>query len=346
MSARAKLASTLAAAPLLMLVACGGAQPQQSAMNPAGPMSGEIENLWWFIFWITLVVFVLVMAVLTSGTWRRHVDGALPPEIHPDPASEQRHTRYVLVASVLTVLTLFAVLVYSVRAGRDVYGHSLESKNPITIQVIGHQWWWEVQYPNSDASMWVTTANEIHVPVGKPIVLLASSRDVIHSFWAPNLQGKRDLIPGYQSAIWFQADKPGIYRGQCAEFCGAQHAHMAFFVIAEPMDKFQQWLVSQSQPAPEPSDDVTRHGRDVFLSSPCLMCHTIRGTQAGSRVGPDLTHLASRSTIAAGTLPNNPGSLAGWIADSQSIKPGNRMPPNALKSEDLQALVAYLQTLK
>jgi cytochrome c oxidase subunit II len=332
-------------APLLWSVTAA-AQPQQNALQPGGPLSGEIEHLWWFIFWITLVVFVLVMAVLTSGAWRRKVDGALPPELHPDPASEQRHTRYVLVAALLTVLTLFAVLVYSVRAGRDVYGHSLESKNPITIQVIGHQWWWEVQYPNSDASMWVTTANEIHVPTGKPIVLLTSSRDVIHSFWAPNLQGKRDLIPGYQTAIWFQADKEGTFRGQCAEFCGAQHAHMAFFVIAEPMDKFQQWLAGQTKSAPEPSNDVTRHGRDVFLSGDCIMCHTIRGTNAGSRVGPDLTHVGSRTTIAAGTLPNTAGSLGGWIADSQSIKPGNRMPPNALKSEDLQALVAYLQTLK
>jgi cytochrome c oxidase subunit 2 len=227
-----------------------------------------------------------------------------------------------------------------------VYGHSLESKNPITVQVIGHQWWWEVQYPNTDASMWITTANEIHVPVGKPIVLLTSSRDVIHSFWAPNLQGKRDLIPGYQTAIWFQADKEGVYRGQCAEFCGAQHAHMAFYIVAEPMDKFQQWLLGQRDPAPEPSSEVTKHGRDVFLSGTCIMCHTIRGTNAGSRVGPDLTHLASRSYIAAGTLPNNPGSLGGWISDPQSIKPGVRMPPNPLKSEDLQALVAYLQTLK
>jgi cytochrome c oxidase subunit 2 len=345
MSIRSKLASILAALPLFAS-ACAGAQPQQSALNPAGPMSAEIENLWWFIFWITLVVFVLVIAVLTAGTWRRSVDGALPPELHPDPAGEQRHGRYVLVCGVLTVLILFVVLIYSVRAGRDVYGHSLESKNPITIQVIGHQWWWEVQYPNSDPSMWITTANEIHVPIGKPVVLLTSSRDVIHSFWAPNLQGKRDLIPGYQTAVWFQADKQGTYRGQCAEFCGAQHAHMAFFIIAEPMDKFQQWLENQKKAAPEPTDEVTKHGRDVFLSSPCIMCHTIRGTVAGSRVGPDLTHLASRTTIAAGTLPNNRGSLAGWIADSQSIKPGNRMPPNALKSEDLQALVTYLETLK
>lgn len=345
MSAHRKLAS-LFLTSLIVLSGCGGAQPQQSALNPAGPMSGEIENLWWFIFWITLVVFVVVMMLLTSGTWKRHTDGALPPETEPDQAAEQRRAHYVFGAAVLTVVILFVVLVYSVAAGRSVYGHSLESKNPITVQVIGHQWWWEVQYPNTDVSMWITTANEIHVPIGKPILLLTSSRDVIHSFWAPNLQGKRDLIPGYQTAIWFQADKEGIYRGQCAEFCGAQHAHMAFFIVAEPMDKFQNWLLAQRKAAPDPSDDVTRHGRDVFLSGTCVMCHTIRGTNAGSRVGPDLTHLASRSTIAAGTLPNNPGSLAGWISDSQSIKPGNRMPPNPLKSEDLQALVTYLETLK
>jgi cytochrome c oxidase subunit II len=333
-------------AVLPYLCSCGGVQREQSALDPAGPISSHIEHLWWFIFWITLVVFVIVMALLTAGSWRRHVDGALPPNTHPDPSSEQRHVRYVLAATAATVIVLFVVLVYSVRVGSYAYGHAIESKNPITIQVIGHQWWWEVQYPNSDASMWVTTANEIHVPTHTPLVFLTSSRDVIHSFWAPNLQGKRDLIPGYQTAIWFQADHEGTYRGQCAEFCGAQHAHMAFYIVAEPMDKFQAWLEQQRKPASDPTDDVTRHGRDIFLSTTCIMCHTIRGTNAGSRVGPDLTHLAGRSTIAAGTLPNNPGALAGWISDSQAIKPGNRMPPHALKSEDLQSLVAYLQTLK
>jgi cytochrome c oxidase subunit 2 len=219
------------------------------------------------------------------------------------------------------------------------------SQNPVTIEMVGHQWWWEIHYPNPDASMYVVTANEVHVPVKTPVVMLTSSRDVIHSFWAPNVQGKRDLIPGYQTAIWFQADQEGTYRGQCAEFCGHQHAHMAFYIIAESADKFHAWIEQQRKSASDPRDPIAKRGRDIFLNGPCIMCHTIRGTVAGSRVGPDLTHLATRKTIAAGTLPNTAGSLAGWISNSQSVKPGNRMPPITLPAQDLQVLIKYLQSL-
>jgi cytochrome c oxidase subunit II len=327
----------------LLLSGCGGRQPQQTMLRPAGPMASRIEGLWWFIFWISLIVFVLVMAALTRAASARRVRGQAPPELHPDAAGEQRRFRRVLVCAGLTIVLLFVILVYSISTLG--YMNALESKNPLTIEVVGHQWWWEIHYPNSDASMYVTTANEIHVPTKTPVVLLTSARDVIHSFWAPNLQGKRDLIPGYQTAIWFQADQEGIYRGQCAEFCGAQHAHMAFYIVAEGSDKFRAWLEQQRKPANNPSDAVAQHGEEVFLKGECVMCHTIRGTGAGARLGPDLTHLASRSTIAAGTLPNNAGSLAGWIANSQSVKPGNRMPPISLPSQDLQALIKYLQTL-
>ena len=237
------------------------------------------------------------------------------------------------------------VLVESVVAAKNE-SQGLVSKNPISIQVIGHQWWWEVVYPNTDPSQQVTTANEIHIPVGVPVVLNTASRDVIHSFWAPNLQGKRDLIPGYTTALWFEADRPGVFRGQCAEFCGLQHAKMAFYIVAEEPAKFQDWLQHQIAPAPSPDTDQKRRGQQVFESNACVMCHTVRGTLAGSRVGPDLTHVASRISLAAGTLPNNPGNLAAWIVDSQSIKPGNRMPPNMLPASDLQDLLAYLESLK
>jgi cytochrome c oxidase subunit 2 len=327
----------------VLLCGCGGKQSQQTMFHPAGPMASRVESLWWFIFWITIVVFVLVWIALTTAATTRRVGVQVPPDIHPDEGGEQRRLRRVLVLSGITVAVLFVVLVYSIRTG--AYMNALQSKNPLTVEVVGHQWWWEIHYPNSDASMYVTTANEMHVPTNTPVVLLTSSRDVIHSFWAPNLQGKRDLIPGYQTAIWFQADHEGVYRGQCAEFCGEQHAHMAFYIVAESPQKFQAWLDQQRKPANDPGDPVARHGQEVFLRAPCVMCHTIRGTGAASRIGPDLTHLASRSTIAAGTLPNNPGSLAGWIANSQSIKPGNRMPPISLPSQDLQALIKYLRTL-
>jgi cytochrome c oxidase subunit 2 len=169
---------------------------------------------------------------------------------------------------------------------------------------------------------------------------------VIHSFWPPTLSQKRDLIPPKDNSLWLQADTPGVYRGQCAEFCGTQHAKMGFLVIAQPPDSFAGWLARQRDTALTPSDELTRRGQEVFLSSSCVMCHAIAGTPAGSRVGPDLTHLASRRTIAAGTLPNTRGNLAGWIVNPQQIKPGTRMPPNQLDPADLQALLAYLESLK
>jgi cytochrome c oxidase subunit 2 len=176
--------------------------------------------------------------------------------------------------------------------------------------------------------------------------VLTNSKDVIHSFWAPSITGKRDLLPGYSSAFWFKVDNPGIYHGQCAEFCGLQHAHMGFSIVAEPVNKFQEWQQQQLKLAAEPATNDTQRGREVFLQSACVMCHTIRGTDAGSRIGPDLTHIASRNMIAAETLPNTTGALAGWIVDPQGIKPGTRMSPNALAPDDLQALVSYLQSLQ
>jgi cytochrome c oxidase subunit 2 len=261
-------------------------------------------------------------------------------------AADQTATRIVGAAVGVTVITLFVLLVASVVAAKNET-QSLVSKNPISIQVIGHQWWWEVQYPNSAEPYRIgETANEIHVPVGVPVHIHGTSRDVIHSFWAPNVQGKRDLIPGYETDFTIQADKAGRWRGQCAEFCGEQHAHMSFYLIAEPRSQFESWLAAQAQSAPDPGNPQVAHGQQVFLTHACVMCHTIRGTTAGSRVGPDLTHVASRSTIAGGTLPNTIGNLAGWILNAQSMKPGSRMPPNPMSGQDLQDLLAYLETLR
>jgi cytochrome c oxidase subunit 2 len=184
------------------------------------------------------------------------------------------------------------------------------------------------------------------VPVGLPVVLELRSSDVIHSFWVPNLGVKRDMIPGEETSVWFQADSAGVYRGQCAEFCGHQHAKMAVLVIAEPADSFRAWLARQRDTAATPVDSLAQRGQEVFLSTSCVMCHAIQGTPAGSRVGPNLTHLAGRRTLAAGTLPNTRGNLAGWIVDPQRIKPGARMPPNSLEPDDLQALLAYLESLR
>jgi cytochrome c oxidase subunit 2 len=312
----------------------------QSALDPAGPDSARISHLWWLMLIVCTAVFLLVLAFMLQGIYRaRRRDAAAT-----DDQAKRRMTRAVTVATGITTLILFALLVASIMAGRAISSTSTE--DVIDVEVIGHQWWWEFTYKDAAASQQVSTANELHVPVGKTVVLKLTSRDVIHSFWVPNLQGKKDLIPGHYIIFPLRADREGTFRGQCAEFCGPQHAHMAFTVIAQPEDQFQAWLAAERQPAAAPTDPLLARGQQVFLSKPCVMCHTIRGTPAGSRVGPELTHIATRPTIAAGTLEMNRGNLAGWVVDAQGIKPGNHMPPNSLTSEELDALLAYLESLK
>jgi cytochrome c oxidase subunit 2 len=220
------------------------------------------------------------------------------------------------------------------------------SAKPLTIEITGRQWWWSVAYADTSPHGRFTTANEVHVPVGEPVLFLLTAQDVIHSFWVPNLAGKKDMIPGYTESFWFQADTAGVYRGQCAEFCGTQHAKMALWIIAEPRERYNAWVAQQREPAKSPTDSIASRGRDVFMVTMCAMCHAIEGTEAGSHVGPDLTHVGSRRTIAAGTLPNTREALSAWIMDAQAFKPGARMPANALHLDDLNALVTYLQGLK
>jgi cytochrome c oxidase subunit 2 len=315
---------------------CSGGN--QSMFNPQGPGARSIANLGWLLFAICTVVYVLVLGTMFLALARRR---------HAADDSAQTTgslTRSVTIATVLTAVTLVALTVATVVAERGLITPS--GPGAINVAVVGHQWWWEFRYGNETPSQIVTSPNELHVPVGVPVVLKVSSLDVIHSFWVPNLHGKRDLIPGQVTYMWIQADTPGVYRGQCAEFCGYQHANMSFFVVAEPMDKFQQWIQHQRQPAAEPASAEQARGREVFLQSPCVTCHTIRGTDAGSNAGPELTHVGSRLSIAAGTLPNTRGHLAGWITDAQSVKPGSRMPPNGLAAGDLQALLAYVRSLR
>jgi cytochrome c oxidase subunit 2 len=306
--------------------------------DTAGPAADRIAALGWFLIGLTLFVYVLVMAALAWAIVRRRRD--------TDDSSETEFklTRVVTLAVALTVVTLVGLAVTSFVAGRGL--NSPSGPGAITVDVIGHQWWWEFQYRDVTPAEFVTSPNELHIPVGVPIVLKVQSRDVIHSFWVAALHGKRDLIPGQITNFWIQADRPGVFRGQCAEFCGHQHAKMAFVVVAEPMQKFKQWIEHQRQAAAEPADDLQMRGREVFLQTTCVMCHTIRGTSAGSRLGPELTHVASRMTLAAGTLPNTRGHLAGWVLDAQAIKPGNRMPANPLSPDDLEAVLAYLRSLR
>jgi cytochrome c oxidase subunit 2 len=321
----------------------------QSMLDAAGPQAARIEQLWWLMFWVTTVVYIAVIAwaVVAFVRGRRHAD-TMPARSGLRVAVEHESDRAMLTAVAAavggTVVILLGLLVASVFANRAVA--SLGASSAVTIKLIGHQWWWEAEYESGTASERFRTANELHIPVGRPVVLKVTSRDVIHSVWIPNLHGKRDLIPGYTTAIWLQADRPGLFRGQCAEFCGIEHARMALYVTAEPNEDFEKWRAGQIKAAVEPTTDEAKLGRDVFVHATCTQCHTIRGTIAGAIAGPDLTHLASRGTIAAGTLPNRRGHLAGWIADPQRIKPGVRMPPNSVQSQDLQRLLTYLETLK
>ena len=308
-----------------------------SVLDPAGPQAAHISTLWWLMFWVSTAVFVLVLGFLSAALLRRS-----PTRV---PVTADRTlTRAVAAAAIATTLILFGLLVASMWTSRAVA--SLGAASAVTVNVTGHQFWWEIEYEDAVPSRRVVTANEIHIPVGRPVVLKVTSRDVIHSFWAPNLHGKRDLVPGIMSAIWLQADAPAVYRGQCAEFCGRQHAHMAFEVVAEPQAQFEGWLDAQRRPSIAPAGEAEIRGRDAFMRAQCVLCHTIRGTGAGALVGPDLTHVGSRGKIASGTLQNTAADLARWLRDPQHIKPGNPMPPSALPEADVQAIALYLESLK
>ena len=212
----------------------------------------------------------------------------------------------------------------------------------MNLEVVGHQWFWEVRYPGTKA----VTANEIHIPTRTRVNLAGTTADVIHSFWVPELNRKTDLVPGHPNRILLEADRPGAYRGQCAEFCGLQHAHMAMWVYAEPPEKFRAWLANMAKPAKAPAGAEARRGQRVFLSTACAHCHTIRGTNAQGRIGPDLTHLGTRTTLAALVLPNNRAALEEWLRDPQHVKPGNRMPRVPLSDADYRALATYLESLR
>ena len=317
----------------------------QNALNPTGPNAAALSQLWWFMFYVCSAVYVLTLIGLAIAIKKGRRERDLNPVLNPSPQTENRKRNAVLSATAVTAAILFVFLLSSFRVGRSLTA-DLANKNGLSIEVTGRQWWWEVRYNDVDASNVFTTANEIHIPVGVPVLFTLHGGDVIHSFWVPNLAGKKDLIPGKVSTLWLQADKPGVYRGQCAEYCGLQHARMAFWIVADTQEQFNAWRRNQTQTSIPPATDSQRRGQQVFMSSTCVMCHAINGTTAASNVGPNLTHVASRNTIAAATVPNTHDHLARWILDSQSYKPGNKMPQNNLDQDDLNAVVDYLQSLK
>ena len=309
----------------------------QTALRAAGPQAAAIEWIWWLMFWACAAVFVLVLGALGLALARSRA----AHDSRPSPSSLRNG---VATATGLTILTLFGLLFASVISGRALA--SLPQQDAIAIEVTGYQWWWHAVYADQNPSQRVTTANELHVPTGRTILLILHAADVIHSLWIPNLHGKMDLVPGRQNTLWLRADAPGIYRGQCAEYCGVQHAHMALTVIAEPPDAFTAWLNGQRQTPPPPASAEGQRGQELFRATTCVMCHSVRGTSAAARLGPDLTHVATRGTIAAATLPNTRDNLLRWIANPQHVKPGSRMPASELSRSDLEAIVSYLETLR
>jgi cytochrome c oxidase subunit II len=310
----------------------------QNVLDPAAPQARSIENLWWWMLVVALAVFLGAVALLVLGWLRRDQPGL--PFFGERPALETGLVvGFGLGIPLVTVVALFfAADVFLIRS-TDA---PARASTALTVVVVGHQWFWEVRYPGTSA----VTANEIHIPARTRVDVELETHDVIHSFWVPELNRKVDMIPGRTNRLLLDPEKPGVYRGQCAEFCGLQHAHMAFIVFVDPPDRFRAWLAEQARPAPVPRTDVAKRGKAVFLSQACASCHTIRGTGADGEVGPDLTHVASRTTLAANTIRNSYGDLAAWISDPQHVKPGNRMPAVPLAPGQLGDVAAYLETLK
>ncbi len=305
-----------------------------AVLEPAGPLAARLAWVWWIFFGVCAVVYLVVMAVLVVGLLRRDRQG---PDL-------RRRARVVTIAGAASAVILILLLGVTVQAGHGL--NPLPGGARLTVKVVARQWWWEFEYQGSPPSQMVTTANELHIPVGQPVLLQLIARDVIHSFWVPALHGKRDMIPGHESTTYLQADRAGVFRGRCAEFCGDQHAKMAFLVIAEPPDQFQAWLRAQRKLPDPPASEVAQRGQQVLLRTTCPTCHTILGTPAAGRFGPELSHLGSRQTLGAATRPNDATHLADWIRDPQAVKPGTRMPPTPLPPADLQALVTYLENLR
>jgi len=304
----------------------------QSALHPKGDIAAGIADMSWVMFIGAAIIFLLVLVLLTAAMYG-------PPRLR----GLLGHRGIIVGAGIaFPVAVLTALLVYSLGFAPSLAGAGTPAAR---IEVRGEMWWWRVRYLDHDGQVLFETANEIRIPSGVPVELVLRSDNVIHSFWVPNLAGKLDMVPGHVNRLRVRAEGPGVFRGQCAEYCGAQHAKMMFEVQALSPADFEAWMTSQRQPAMEPSDDLLRVGRQQFMQA-CAECHAVRGTAAAGTRGPDLTHVGSRRSLAAGVLPNNVGTLAGWIAGSQHIKPGNPMPSFKLPAEGLRAIAQYLHSLQ
>ena len=307
-----------------------------SILDPAGPGARLIEGLWWPMLWISTIVFIVVVAFLVRAIFRGRKDGYDSLDRDEPRWGEP----FIVVAGVvIPALILGGVYVFSLRQMNALSDAGADPS--LEIDVIARNWWWEARYENG-----AVTANEIHIPVGEPVRLHLTSEDVIHSFWVPELQAKTDHVPGHDNYMWLQADEPGRYRGQCAEFCGLQHTNMVFYVVADEPGDFEEWVTNEAANIDEGETRLVTaaEGQDIFLDSSCAGCHAVRGTTADGDLGPDLTHLATRETI-AGVMSNTRDNLRNFITDPHPFKPGVSMPPTELTDDEIEAVVAYLAGL-
>jgi cytochrome c oxidase subunit II len=315
-----------------------GCEQSPNMLDPRGPRAARIADLWWLMFWLGTAVYVIVLGLLFFVMFA-------PRARLPEVVNSRRFGKgtFVLVGgAIIPGIILGAVLIATMWTQRVL---SAPEPTALTIEVTGFQFWWSVRYREHG----IITANELYIPVGQRVQVELLSADVIHSFWVPRISEKLDMFPGYTNSLILHADEPGTYVGICAEFCGLQHARMQFMVVALPEQEFAAWVARQSRPAAAPPDELTQRGLEVYVNRDCVSCHSITGlaNAAGADIiGPDLTHLASRTTLAAGTMDNTPGNLAAWIVNPQGIKPGNRMPNSILSAEELEALLAFLSTLE
>jgi len=335
-----RLTTITVALSLALLTGCGH---PGSMFAPGGPAAENLAHLGWFVFVLFIVVAVIMWVLLGWSVLRRR--GTFDEHAPVDVGGGQP---WILIGGfAIPFVILAAVFVIGLDAMTEFPLEGPHETVPADIRVTGHRWWWQVNYIKGQMDQQVATANEIHIPVGRPVDIDLTSDDVIHSFFVPRIHGKVDLIPGQTNRIRIEASQPGVYRGQCAEYCGAQHAHMILIVVADPPADYEAWRARQIARAEEPATDQQRRGQQLFLSKACVLCHTIRGTLAAAKVGPDLTHIASRQGIAANMLPNNEANLEAWVTHAQSLKPQAAMPDvNEFTGQQVRDLVAYLEQLR
>jgi cytochrome c oxidase subunit 2 len=314
-------------------------QAPVSIFSHASDAAARVSALAWFMIGVSAVIFVGVMIAMVAAVMRNRRQDALGVDLR-----DRGLGWIVWGGTVMPALVLIAVFVVSLGA---MSKFSPADPTALTIHVTGHQWWWQVDYAPTHGEPAFRTANEIHIPVGQPVRVILTTADVIHSFWVPQLQGKLDLIPGDTNVLRLQATRVGVFGGECAEYCGKQHAHMMLNVVSESDEQFAAWAANQARDAQTSTDSTISAGHALFTTTACVQCHTVRGTPAHGELGPDLTHVASRRTIAAGIAPTTLATIAGWIGNPQALKPGANMPTlRSYTGPQLRALAAYVESLK